>query len=500
MKTLRHSTILAGILYMIVGCQTVLNPSGPATISIPTAAPTLTPMVVATTPTAIVTDVPGGFAAPGTVLVDQQLDLSIGQVEGDYVAFEALAGQVIRIEVLPSGNPVRYGLALVDRFGTSLASASMEPGQASVPISEISLPYDGEYRVYLTAEEGNGSVQITVSAGDKSTGGGEVEELPIYAKGEVVPAAYHLYYFPLSMGQPVTIAARASGAASSELLVTLIGPDGRASESPETSDAMKGHDVILYAYTAPVSGTYLAVISTEDRAAASYTFSVTSDTEPPTPEGPPGILYNQPYRAKFSDKSNLKTSFDGTVGDVIRIDIGQPPADLDIDIYLYSPFGQVIAFALGSPAGQGEILTEVQLPYTGRYTLELRPTGSGESSFQVSRLGADTVTGGGSFGSDDAAQRTGVFSERNVFHVYQFNGVAGDDIIIVATPADQTLHIGLSLIGPTGLQIAFDGNIEPSASGPKTMRLSLTQSGNYSLIIYTLDGTSGTYDLEFARE
>jgi hypothetical protein len=485
---------------LMVGCQAMVNPSGPATVLIPTSAPTFTPMQVVTTPTSGVTEVAGGFAVPGTIMSDQLLELSTGQTEGNFVVLNALAGQVIRVEVLPSGNPVRYSIAVIDRFGTPLASANMEPGQVAVPITELTLPYDGEYRVVLTASEGNGSVQVKVSAGENATGGGEVAELPMYAAGTVEPGAYHLYHFPLSMGQPATIEARASGAATSKLQLMLIGPDGRVNASPATSDVMHAHDIILTAFTAPVTGTYIAVITTDDRAAASYTFSVRSDTQPPTPEGPPGVLYNQPYRANFSDQSILATSFDGSVGDVIRIDIGTPPKELDIDIYLYSPFGQVIAFAVASEAGQGESLTEVQLPYTGRYTLELRPTGSGETSFQVSQLGADAVTGGGSFGSSAAEKRTGVFSALNVFHVYQFDAAAGEHIRIVAEPADELLRIALSLIGPAGVQIAFDGDIEPSEGGPKTMSLTLTQTGSYTLIVYSLDGTSGSYDLEFVRE
>jgi hypothetical protein len=501
MTALRYTTFYMGLAFMLIaGCQTMVNPSGPATISIPTAAPTLTPMVVATTPTAPVTRVAGGFAAPGTVLADQTLDLSIGQTEGDFVAFEALAGQVIRVEVLPSGNPVRYDLVLIDRFGTALALVNLEPGQAAIPVTELSLPYDGEYRVVLTAIEGTGSVQVVVSAGDRATGGSEAAKLPVHASGEVEPGAYHLYHFPLLVGQPVTIEAVASGAVSSELKITLIGPDGRISASPATSDDMQGHKVSLHGFTALASGTYIAVISTLDRAVARYTFAVTSDTEPPTPEGPPGILYNQPYRANFSDQSILKTSFDGVVGDVISVDIGQPPKELDIDIYLYSPFGQVIAFAITSPAGEGEVITEAQLPYTGRYTLELRPTGSGETSFQVIRMRADAATGGGSFGSSEAGQRTGVFAERNAFHMYQFNGTAGNHLTIVVAPVDETLDIALSLIGPAGLQIAFDGSIEPGESEPKSMHLTLTQTGNYTLIIYSLDGSFGSYDLEFTRE
>ena len=141
----------------------------------------------------------------------------------------------------------------------------------------------------------------------------------------------------------------------------------------------------------------------------------------------------------------------------------------------------------------------MQLPYSGRYRLELRPTGSGEAAFAVTRLPSDQLSGGGVFGESTRETRSSEFSAPNVFHYYQFTAVPHDVISVsIDLPEGSDLILAMALLSPAGQEIAF-----VESGGDLSFGLSsvdLRQTGTYTIIVYALNSTEGLYDLTFVRE
>jgi hypothetical protein len=111
------------------------------------------------------------------------------------------------------------------------------------------------------------------------------------------------------------------------------------------------------------------------------------------------------------------------------------------------------------------------------------------------------LTGGGSFGDDVAGTRSGNFALLNVFHVYQFNGSPGERITLAAVlPDDSDLKLGIAILSPTGQETAFIDFNDQTDNTLSLENFTLAQTGTYTVIVYTLNGASGSYDLTFQRE
>lgn len=442
--------------------------------------------------------------APGETILEQSFTLNAlsgGEAEA---TFESDAFQTIRLDVsLLSGN-LEYELQLVDKFGNFLASLQSTVGRSTEAISEFTLPYEGEYRLVIYPIERDGTLQVTVTALGPASGGGQLDGLNSVVNA-MMSAIHtgHTYQFPLTEGDVVTLAARSTVPGSPDTRLALYGPDGRFITEVDDVVPATELDAVLSGFVVPETGVYTVVVSNYGEGVGAYNFSVTSDTVPPEAEGGPDLVYGSAKRALFFDQSNLRLSFDSTVGDVLQISVFDATPDLDVDIYVYSPFGQIIAYARDARQGEGETLHEMQMPYSGRYVLELQPIGEGEASFQVTQLAPSALTGGGSFGDQASGNLPGAFAEQNVFHFYQFNAAAGDRISLVVTSSstEDELDIGFALIAPNGLQLAFADHSEGANSAdPALLGYRVTQTGTYTVIVYTFNAATGTYELQYERE
>lgn len=442
--------------------------------------------------------------APGTVIFDQDIPLDAAQTVPAEVQFDAAMDQVVRLDVSVPDGSLDYELNLVDKFGNFLAALKARPGRTSETISQFVLPFEGPYRVLLTPIDGVGTLHLTITASGPASGGGQLSEIPADASATISEeGVYHSYRFRLEEGSTVNISAEASRFGSPDVRLALYGPDGRFVTSVDDMDPPANLDAAINGYIVPIGGTYTAIVSNYGTASGEYTFRVRSAADVPQADGPPDIVYDTPYKAAFADQDDFSVTFDGTVGDVLWIGVTNPSDNLNVDVYLFSPFEQIIAFAAENLPGQNQAINEVQLPYTGRYRVELSPHGDGEGTLMVAHLAPEQLSGGGLIGGEVNKTLRSTFSGADVFHVYQFNGSAGDQINVAIASAGENnqLDIGLALIGPLGNQIIYveDGQ-GINRSDPQLSNFALRQTGSYLLIVYTSNGSTGSYDLTFLRE
>lgn len=504
------SLILVGML--LSACQFIPQPPPPTPT--PTTPPPSeqapeaalpTPEPEEPTPTAAPpppTTAPG--FAPGTIVVKETNTLSAQAANEAEMTFESVAFQAVRIETNVIGGMLEYELQLIDKFGNFLASLQSTIGRNVESIAEFTLPYEGEYRIVVTPIDGEGSLQVMVTALGPSSGGGVLEGVDDAVSALISSArVYHTYQFPLTEGDVVTIAARANVPGAPDTRLVLYGPDGKYVTEIDDAVPTVDLDAVLSGFVATATGTYTAIVTNYGDSIGAYIFSVSSDTEAPEAEGEPDIAYDHDYRGEFFDQSNLSLTFDGYIGEVVQVLVYDTGPDLDVDIYLYSPFEQIIGYARDARQGEGETLHEIQLPYEGRYRVELRPIGSGEASFKVARLTQEALTGGGAFGDAQSGTLQGYFQERNVFHIYQFNASANDKVSLTISSTSETgeLDIGFAVLGPNGLQLTFaDHSDGDNPADPALLQYQLSQTGTYTVIVYTFNDATGIYEITYLRE
>jgi hypothetical protein len=490
-------------------------------LSQPTPAPTAAPPEPTLEEAALPTTVPGeegptstpapppesaapGFA-PGTIIAEESSTLN-AQAGGEFeMTFESGALQVMRLDATVVGGSLEYELLLFDKFGNILATLQSTVGRTEETLMEFTLPYEGEYLIVVSPIEGEGTLQVVVTALGPPSGGGMLDGVDSAVNGMMSSArVYHTYQFPLTEGEVVKIGAVANVAGAPDTRLVLYGPDGRYITEIDDVDPFNDiRDAVLTGFVAPETGTYTAVVTNYGESIGAYIFSVLSATKPPEAEGEPDLVYDRDYRAAFFEGSTLSATFDGYTGEVLQVSVFDPGPDLDIDVYIYSPFEQIIAYARDARPGEGETLHEMQLPYDGRYRLELRPIGVGEASFRITRLPAEELSGGGLFGDEVSKALFGYFRQLNVFHIYQFNAQKDDRVSLIVTSESEegTLDIGFTVLGPNGLQLASADRSEgENPEDPALVQYVITQTGTYTVVVYTINDATGYYEIRYSRE
>jgi hypothetical protein len=106
-------------------------------------------------------------------------------------------------------------------------------------------------------------------------------------------------------------------------------------------------------------------------------------------------------------------------------------------------------------------------------------------------------------GSAYEQQRSGSFEANQVFHYYTFDAYAGEriDLRIASARLEGDFDVCFALLGPDGRQEIFvDGPPGKTAADPELVGYELTKTGTYTIIVYTVSGGKGRYQLMFSRE
>jgi hypothetical protein len=464
--------IVGGVLMaaVLAGCSSLLPPT-PTPVDF--ALPTPTVEVTATappTPTPQPTD-------PAETLPTRLLNPEASEE----VAFEGEAGETVAVSVtVEDGSPLTQ-MALVDRFGNVVIEVGAAASGEAVKVDAITLPYTGIYRAVLRTEGAAGTVRVAVEPVQRA-GNIQPFDPTTGAEGQFEGGVRgQVYETQLEAGQHLRLVSSLDG-----VIIKLHGPDGEQVLQAETrSDP----------FTVRQSGSYRLIV-THSGPGGAFALRAIDETQVPTAAGETDIPRGQVQRYRFVGDEPARLTFDGSRGEVIAVPVFDLTEDIRLDVLVRSPFGQVLAFVTGSEAGVGAGISQLQLPYDGRYTLELRPEGDGEASYRVDVLPTEALTGGGTFGEVLA----GSFGTPGTFHTAQFDGRYGD--VVTLRVRDFSGREGfspvLALIAPDGGQIA--AAVTEEGSMPAIEGYTLMQNGQYTVMLYTVTDVGGRYEITFERQ
>lgn len=441
----------------------------------------------------------------GTVIFEEELTLNAFNTTPLDMSFQSQRDSVFRVDSQLTAGVMDYNLEILNASGGVIAHLEARAGNADLVIREYTTPFTGSYAVRVQPLSGGGKVKVTVTTLDASSGGGAIDDLPGSMTGSFYDAGvYHTYRFMLESGSPVTIGAYGAYRGLPDTAMILFGPDGAVVDSVDDIQPPNDLNAVLLGFTPQVSGEYTAVVNPVARSLGDYTMRIEPGSDLVPVVGDPDILVNSEYRARFVDGDVLDLTFDGTMGDAISVDISDVDNGLMVDAYIYSPFGQIIAYAAADTTntGRDQLISELQLPYSGRYLLQLIPRGEGEASFTILPIDPAELTGGGIFSDETVSTRQGKFDAANAFHVYQFNAEAGDLVTLRINSTTQrgTLDIGFALISPDGMQVMFvDDMMGGTDKDPALVDYEIGTAGTYTVIVYALADGFGTYEFSFSR-
>ncbi|NDJ51727.1 MAG: hypothetical protein GYB68_01430 [Chloroflexi bacterium] len=424
------------------------------------------------------------------------------EVSNESFEFSAGAGRVIRIDAQVIEGTLDYQLIL--RNDSDVVLARIPAGElGNARLNEFNIPRDGRYQLEVSAQSGRGALQVTIEMIDSATGGGilqgfEIAEAAVLGQSNV----FHTYRFTLREGDIISIGAISDAYAEPDTAMLLFGPDGGLVAEAQDREAPVDLDAVLPAFEVPQSGTYVAIVSATDDTMGPYTFVVNpvdeADLLPPTE---PDVQVGNAYRVGFAAEDPLLVTFDAQLGDALAIDVFDLTEDFAPGLYLYAPGGQTLAFVVGNPdlPGQPVRIDEIQLPFSGRYTLEIRPNVDGQASLQISSLN-DQISGGGFYFDANSFATSATIEAPRVFHVYQVNASAGDLISVELSSSTLTgeLNLAMALLDPSGNQLVFVDDT-PTSSDPSLQLYQIQATGSYVLVVYSLTIGTGSYDISYER-
>ncbi|HLV45080.1 MAG TPA: hypothetical protein VKY39_08985 [Aggregatilineales bacterium] len=479
MKVELGTVLVVCAAVLLAACQpapTVALPT--STARAPTATVEVPPQVVELATAEPVTATPEPTVPAGTLL-RETVALSAGG--GAVLTFAGRALETVRVDVETTGGAAAFNFSLVDVFGNRLAT--VQDGG----LSEITLPSGGTYRLELEPQSGSAVLDVSVTRLAEPSEAWRLTGPEVQASGTLGGAgAVHSYIFPLEAGRVVAVEALAGS--GDPLPVQVLGPGGEPAGEGAT-------------FVAPHTGDYAALVG-GGGASGDYTLHVRRADVPPEPVGEPDVEVGRDYRAVLVEGSLLALTFDAAPGDGLRVEVVGAEEPLATDIHLVSPFGHVLAYASGQTQAAGTSIAEVQLPYAGRYSVEIRPRSSGQAWIRLARLEPAALTGGGEL-EGVRAERTGRIAGPGVFHTYRFEGAMGDVVSLVVSPAPgtRTLVPALALVGPEGRQLALSTGTDQGDTVETTLgRYRLPQTGTYYVVVYGVTGGTGLYRLIYERQ
>jgi hypothetical protein len=305
---------------------------------------------------------------------------------GALYSFEADSGTLVDVSVTTDPG-VDSILILADENLNEVLSSG------TGALTGVTIPKTGQYLVILAPRFGpvstpGGGYILALAQGNEQAAGPTGPQVMAY--GDTVNGvidddqASQTYTFAGSLGDQVRITMEATPGSALDCYLELQGPDGAVVDANDDIDPGVVRDSLI-TVELPADGTYTIVASRyvgadEAPTSGTYRLSLEANNETATsgtgtaPQTVP-LAYGQTEVGEINDDQYLVFYvFEGTVGDVVTVEVNNLTGNLDSVLHLYRSDGDQwveIANNDDSPTGgtYEALLENVVLPQTGKYLI-----------------------------------------------------------------------------------------------------------------------------------
>jgi hypothetical protein len=522
---------------------TATETPSPTATDTPTATPTDTATATATaTPTETIiptaTDTPGPTpeptpAPPLNIDYDDTLTGTIaGNVYAVEYTFEGRAGDTVTIAMNNLTSELDPYVALAGPDGSILIfNDDIEPGVIlDALIDGFRLPEDGTYTIIATrfgqemgTTEGDFELRLTLEDGELDLVVSEDNHIDYGARvtGVIAGDVWGVEYtFTAQQGDIIGIQMNAISG-NLDPLVALLDPQGGEIASNDDDPLGDGTlNAYLRDFAIPADGLYTIIATRFTRNLGTTTGEfelILERVDDFSPLEEPAldveaITLDVPVTGEITAGAHFRLySFDGIAGQTVTITMDNLTGDLDPYLILLDPVGREIARNDDrSPGSFNATIDNAQLAETGDYTIvatrfqknlglslgsfELRVTESaGEMQVAIPARGITL----------DSATR-GIITAEEPEIVYTFRASAGDVVSLSMRAVDDSaLDAYLILEDAFGNEIARndDDVFDPvNLSNARIADRLLPETGYYSVIATSYDGSTGEFELELTLE
>jgi hypothetical protein len=331
-----------------------------------------------------------------------------------------------------------------------------------------------EMRLYAT--------DITPIAGELVSGD--------FGAGRLESGGVGLWAFRGESGRYATINLM-PGSANMDLTLTLIDPSGRTVETIDNGYA--GDNELLADVLLTETGLYFIEAREFFAEAGSYRLSLTL-TSAPQFGGGGRIALGEEVQRDLPPRGEHAWTFNATAGQIVSIVLTPLNPQLDLILELRGPDRRPLLLKDEGFSGDPELIVGQNLAVSGEYTILVRGFAGSGGPYRLSLDEGGESTLNFWEAGDIAYQEVRREALRaNEAHAWYFQGEAGDEVTILATPLDDRLDLELWLLDPDVNELVIKDDY--LLGEPETIVYTLPASGQYIILARDFFGQSGTYEL-----
>jgi hypothetical protein len=434
--------------------------------------------------------------------------------------FEGAAGELINIKMERISGDVDPFLTLFSPDIEIIAVDDNTGAERDADLRNIKLLEDGLYSVQATGTDNTfGTYSLTLSRGgiqlpieESLVAPPTATQIPLIptlgpalngnrlqnnapALGSLDEGDFAQFSIYAVEGELFTLGIKPIGESPLRAQIEMYGPEGELVVNTNATESNSGGQTIVPAFTAPLTGAYIILLSGEDGTGGDYVISYgsgyTNETiirgEPPPNTRAEGNL----QRKAILDEWHIQLQ----TGDVINIAVSNAGGAFDPYVELRTWDGELVTGDNNSGGGTAALIQSAEIYETNTYRIQIRDATTAQNTGQYTLIWryinvAPTATPIPKFSTlmslDDII-------EVDTYKFFVFRGLERQKVRIRVQPKPgEVLDPVAILLDPSGNQIAeaddSDGTLNP------IIELSLPEDGSYTVRV---NGylTGGEFDL-----
>jgi hypothetical protein len=244
------------------------------------------------------------------------------------------------------------------------------------------------------------------------------------------------------------------------------------------------------------SGRYIVEVGEFFGASGHYSLSLVL-TDEPFLSGGGRIEIGQGIQSVLPVGGQHIWTFDGTASQVVSVVLTPGNEQFDAILDLYGPDGRRLAALDEGFSGDPEVISGLELPVTGEYSIHVRSFADSGGSYSLSldEGGEDTLNfyDAGDLAYGDVKEEA---LRANEAHAWFFEGKMGDEVVIEVVPLDEILDLDVWLLDSEVNRLAEEDDF--LAGEAEMLAMTLPQDGQYLVMVRDYFGEPGGYEISLA--